>query len=165
MRFIRARGWLRRILGGYLGCAPREVSLVRLPGGKPCLAHGELRFNLSHTDVRALLAVSAEYTLGVDVEEICPVPEAMLLARRWFSKEEMRWINESGDKERAFLRCWVCREAVLKAWGTGLAISLDALVLQPPPYPAVPDSEGRQLLIAELAPGPECVAAIALYEP
>ena len=69
--------------------------------------------------------------VGVDVEPVRPLPEAMLIACRWFSAPEIRWIAESDDRDRAFLRCWVCREAFLKATGEGLGRPLDSFALHP----------------------------------
>ncbi|MFR1532787.1 MAG: 4'-phosphopantetheinyl transferase family protein [Bilophila wadsworthia] len=69
--------------------------------------------------------------VGVDVEPVRPLPEAMLIACRWFSAPEIRWIAASDDRDRAFLRCWVCREAFLKATGEGLGRPLDSFALHP----------------------------------
>ena len=69
--------------------------------------------------------------VGVDVEPVRHLPEAMLIACRWFSAPEIRWIAASDNRDRAFLRCWVCREAFLKATGEGLGRPLDSFALHP----------------------------------
>ena len=65
------------------------------------------------------------------LQPVRPLPEAMLIACRWFSAPEIRWIAASDDRDRAFLRCWVCREAFLKATGEGLGRPLDSFALHP----------------------------------
>lgn len=50
----------------------------------------------------ALLAVRQDAPVGVDVEPVRPLPEAMLIACRWFSAPEIRWIAASDDRDRAF---------------------------------------------------------------
>lgn len=112
---------------------PPETAPVPLRSrtASPRLAHGSLHFNLAHSDSLALLAVRQDAPVGVDVEPVRPLPEAMLIACRWFSAPEIRWIAASDDRDRAFLRCWVCREAFLKATGEGLGRPLDSFALHP----------------------------------
>ena len=115
-------------LSGY----PARNAPVPLRSGRQArLAHGSLHFNLAHSDSLALLAVRQDAPVGVDVEPVRPLPEAMLIACRWFSAPEIRWIAASDDRDRAFLRCWVCREAFLKATGEGLGRPLDSFALHP----------------------------------
>src|SRR5687767_8269622 len=53
-RYVVAHGFLRTVLAGYLRCAPEAVRVVPGQHGKPELAAGTLRFNLSHSgDVAA----------------------------------------------------------------------------------------------------------------
>lgn len=130
-RYCRAHGWVRVVLSRYLALAPERLRLDRDPGGKPRLACGSLHFNLSHSESLCVLAVRQCGPVGVDVEALRSVPEAMAIARRWFSAPEIRWISRAGEPGRAFLRCWVCREAWLKARGTGLGQPLDSFALQP----------------------------------
>src|SRR3954471_6352511 len=58
-RFVIVRGLLRHLLGGYLGIAPHAGALAEARHGKPQLADAAdpLRFNVSHTDGCALIAV------------------------------------------------------------------------------------------------------------
>ena len=100
-------------LSGY----PARNAPVPLRSGRqsPGSRTASLHFNLAHSDSLALLAVRQDAPVGVDVEPVRPLPEAMLIACRWFSAPEIRWIAASDDRDRAFLRCWVCREAFLKA--------------------------------------------------
>ena len=66
-RFIACRAWLRQQLGERLTRAPHDLRFEYGPVGKPSLSGGALRFNVSHSDRYALLAV-ADAEIGVDIE-------------------------------------------------------------------------------------------------
>lgn len=122
-RYRVAHGALRTILGGRLGIAPQAVAYAYGEHGKPRVAGGGLRFSLSHSATLALVAVSAEREVGVDVEDVRPVPRAAALAERCFAAVDARWIADAAPQRRdlRFLRIWTAMEAILKAEGTGLA--------------------------------------------
>lgn len=131
-RFVASRAALRQILGRCLDVPPSDVSLGVALGGKPCLdpaRHGEwLRFNLSHSGDLALLAVSGDGEIGVDVERVRPVPELAAVAARYFSPHEQASLAAlpAERRARAFLSCWTLKEAYLKACGDGLSRRLAA---------------------------------------
>jgi 4'-phosphopantetheinyl transferase len=125
-RFIAGRGMLRDILGGYLCIDPAEVRIATGEHGKPFLADGavDLRFNLSHVDEILVLAVAAGVEVGVDIERIDSGKAIHDMARLAFSRqeqEELLAIPASRQAE-AFYRCWVCKEACLKACGRGFSL-------------------------------------------
>jgi 4'-phosphopantetheinyl transferase len=129
-RFQVARGVLRELLGLYLGIAPARVELGVGPGGKPILrewAEG-LRFNLSHSGGRALLAFARGRELGVDLEAEREIPEMVSLAENFFSAAEAAAWRALSPEERpaAFFRAWTRKEAFLKATGDGLFRALDS---------------------------------------
>ena len=131
-RFVIERATLRLLLGSYLGILPAAARLEYGPHGKPALApgsgDGSLRFNLSHTHDRALFAFARCRELGVDIEHIRPLPQANLIAARWFSWAEqaaLRALPES-EKMAAFFRCWTRKEAYVKAVGGGISLSLSS---------------------------------------
>lgn len=97
-RLAAASGSLRRVLAVYLDEEPGRIRLERGEHGKPRLAdpQGQLRFNLSHSGGIALVAVSGEFEVGVDVEAVQP------------------------KREEAFYRRWASHEARVKCLGTGL---------------------------------------------
>ncbi|MDB5313770.1 MAG: hypothetical protein JWO38_7972, partial [Gemmataceae bacterium] len=66
-QFVTARGWLRRLLGGYLGLPPHAVPITYAAYGKPVLPGAPLHFNVTHTNGLALIAVAGR-RVGVDVE-------------------------------------------------------------------------------------------------
>lgn len=130
-RFLVRRGLLRAILARYVGGDPAELAFVHGAHGKPALAYGEVQFSTSHSGDLALYAVSGNRRLGVDVERLRPVPGALSIARCLFAPSEVAALEELPDDERdeAFLRCWVRKEAYVKGRGEGLACPLDSFAV------------------------------------
>ncbi len=125
--FILTRGTLRSLLAGYIGVTPQELSFRYTAHGKPLLnGQSDLRFNVSHTDGLALIAVVKAREIGVDVEKISAAPDVRKLAERFFSIQERRSLEPlSGDElQAAFFRCWTRKEAYVKARGEGLSLPL-----------------------------------------
>jgi 4'-phosphopantetheinyl transferase len=126
--FILTRSTLRVLLGAYLGEPPRSIRLRFTQYGKPFLDPGsDLHFNVSHTEGLALLAFARRRRIGIDVERIRSQPDALQLARRFFSEREQQQLESlPADKvAAAFLRCWTRKEAYIKARGEGLSLPLD----------------------------------------
>lgn len=129
--FVVCRGFLRRVLGHYLGMHPAQVPLRHSMYGKPyveCLPGGPaVSFNVSHSGRLALIAVADGRDVGVDIEVIRSLPQAEDLADRFFSPREARALRAVAPEQRpqAFFTCWTRKEAFLKAQGTGLRFPLD----------------------------------------
>lgn len=123
-RFISGRAALRIILSRYAGEPPERLSFGYGRWGKPRLQDGaSVRFNLSHSGGRALLAVAHGRRLGIDVERIRPDLNLEVIARHFFSARENQALLELPPEERAdaFFACWTRKEAFIKALGTGLS--------------------------------------------
>src|SRR5215467_14587646 len=73
-KYVIAHSALRHILAGYLELDPSQLEFREGPYGKPELvsnAQGEpLNFNLSHSHEAALVAVTLERDIGIDIEYI-----------------------------------------------------------------------------------------------
>ena len=124
-RFIVARGALRDILGRYLGMHPGRVSFAYNAFGKPELgltSGKRLKFNLSHSAGCALVAITADADVGVDLEYIRPELDHSEIARCFFSAAEVDQLNRvpSHAQSHAFFESWTKREAYVKARGEGL---------------------------------------------
>jgi 4'-phosphopantetheinyl transferase len=124
-RYRVARGALRVILGGYLSMPPSHVRFAYGPNGRPELAHAPadgLRFNLSHSNDLALVAVTRGRAVGVDVEALRPVEQADDIARRYCVASEYDAYRALPAPQRmsAFFNLWTRKEAYLKAIGAGL---------------------------------------------
>lgn len=138
-RFIVGRGTLRELLGQHLRCGPSEVRLWYNPRGKPGIIRTsdgpDIQFNLAHSGPLALLAVTLERAVGVDIERIRPEVECEELARRYFSPRETAALDAlpAAQRRGAFFAGWTRKEAYLKAQGLGLAIPLDEFSVSLPP--------------------------------
>jgi 4'-phosphopantetheinyl transferase len=131
-RYIVARASLRQLLAERLHIAPWAVELIETSYGKPRLASvhdsAGLEFNLSHSGVLAVYALTSGRAVGVDVELIRPIPDADELAKCFFSSKETAALSAFPlDRHSlAFLACWTRKEAFIKALGLGLSCPLDA---------------------------------------
>jgi 4'-phosphopantetheinyl transferase len=120
---------LRTILARYLGREPKDIPLIKTEHGKPtCRDRADLSFSLAHAQGAVLIAVTIGCEVGVDVEQVRPMPDATDLVRRYFSPREMRRFlaTEEPERDRAFFRLWTRKEAYLKALGLGLSEPLDS---------------------------------------
>ena len=172
-RYVAGRGRLRAILGGYLGLGPGEVRFAYGPRGKPALVRSgdRLRFNLAHAQGLALLAIAEGREVGIDLEQVRPLPDADALAGRFFSVRERDELRARPDADRlaAFFTCWTRKEAYLKALGDGLAAPLDRFrVTIDPDGPARllevdgrPGSESGWTMVG-IAPAPGYVGALVV---
>lgn len=167
--FIAGRGMLREILGGYLGCAPGDVRLTAGAEGKPFLADsGEsLRFNLSHAGELLLIAVTTGAEVGIDIEAFAAGRPLDAMAHLAFSPAEQEALLTLPPslKAEAFHRCWVRREACLKASGTGFSRpgdSFDVTPLVATPPPLTIRSGQTCWLLRDLAVPPGYCAALAV---
>jgi 4'-phosphopantetheinyl transferase len=158
-RYVVAHGVLRLLLGRYLGADPARLEFVVGAHGKPGLRPRSgrgLRFNLSHADDLAAIAVARD-EVGVDVERLRDVPDGEEILRDRVPAAEVGRLRRLPPRlrTRAFFRAWVALEAHGKARGGGLAGEPEALpgpwslhVLRPPPGHAgalVVRGSGRRL--------------------
>ena len=138
-RFIVGRGLLRTFIAGYVDIKPSQVEFAYGNFGKPGLSLGtgnkNLEFNLSHSKDLALYSFNLKRRVGIDIEDIRPMPDMDDFAEKFFSPREAELLNSlSGEKKsEVFFTLWTCKEAFLKAHGSGLMfplshveISLDA---------------------------------------
>jgi 4'-phosphopantetheinyl transferase len=137
-RYILGRGLLRILLGQSLHQEPESLQFVYSAKGKPFLKAGNLQFNISHSGDAIIYGVSHDRAIGVDVEQIRPLPDALKLAQRFFCPAEWEQIRSlpSDLTSRAFFTAWTRKEAFLKATGDGLVGLKDVEVSLLPDEPA-----------------------------
>ena len=123
-RYTIAHGFLRDLLGRYLGTPPEEIAFESGEHGKPFVPGTDLQFNLSHSENLAACAVTSGRSVGVDVEFVRTVPELDAIAARFFTVGERERIVRAEDRLRAFFECWTRKEAYIKGVGGGLSIPL-----------------------------------------
>jgi len=168
--FIVARGFLRWVVARYLQTQPDALRFSYSDYGKPALeAEHALRFNLSHSNEVALLAVTLDAELGVDVEHIRADFASEDIARRFFSRAEVDVFNALPPQERvaAFFRCWTRKEAYIKAIGKGLSQALDEfdVTLAPGIAPALlraKDDDASRWWLTDIDVGEGYAAALAV---
>lgn len=125
--FVQARAAMRQILARYLNTKPEDLTFSSGKHGKLFLEQKPLQFNLSHSGDIALLAVTRDIDVGVDIERIDPTRAGDAIVRRYFStRERDAFAVVDEDRTSAFFRIWTRKEAVIKMLGEGLACPLDS---------------------------------------
>ena len=127
--FIVARAALRRVLSLYLDASAADLSFDYGAHGKPVLAGGSrVQFNASHSGDLCVFGISLTTPVGIDVEEIRPMPDLLSMAQRFFSAEEYQELLtlSRAQQQDAFFRCWTRKEAYVKTLGEGLSTPLDS---------------------------------------
>lgn len=127
--YIVTRGVLRHLLGCYLAVDPMKVRFAYTPKGKPLLESSSgLHFNVTHSNEMAAIAITAGCPIGIDMEAVRSLPHWERIAKRFFRADEVTEIMSAspGERESCFFRCWVRKEAYIKATGQGLFLPLDS---------------------------------------
>lgn len=160
MRYAIAHAALRRVLGEYLARDPLDLQFENGEHGKPALINSvagagrALHFNLSHSGDLALIAVSLEGAVGVDVEQWRERIQPLEIAERFFSPHEQHSLfalprDNPEHIQRGFFSTWSRKEAYLKATGHGISRGLhhfDVTVAQ------IHDEHDARLLADRLDP-------------
>lgn len=126
IRHLAGRALVRRVLhGGRERALPG--SFIATPRGKPIVPNGSVDFSISHSGGMVWAAFCRDATVGIDVEEIRELPDAVELVSQ-LHPDEAAAILALPDAARnaAFYRCWTRKEAFLKATGEGLNRPLDS---------------------------------------
>lgn len=124
------RSRLREILSSVSGIPAADLQFEYGAHGKPALSHrtggDRLKFNMSHSEDLAALAISDGPEIGIDIEWARPVEDDVAKAN--FSAAEYSELSrlQGDDWLDAFYRCWTRKEAIVKALGDGLTLPLDA---------------------------------------
>ncbi|MEM7585948.1 MAG: 4'-phosphopantetheinyl transferase superfamily protein [Acidobacteriota bacterium] len=179
-RFIVRRGALRRLMGAYLEQDPAAVRFEEGEKGKPFVPQPEappaqmLHFNLTDSKDLAVYAITRGAELGVDVEILRPMPDALSIAEHFFAadeREDLRGVPET-ERSAAFFNCWTRKEAYIKAIGEGLSEPLDRFcVTLKPEQPARfihlggDSRRARDWSLYHMLPEPGAVGALALEGP
>lgn len=114
VRWSRARSALRLVLSRYAGEDPDAIFFAYGKHGKPSLgAATGIEFNLSHSGDWAMIAVTREIPVGVDIERIRPEVEIGMLLQRLEETDLPETVPE-------LYHAWTRREAKTKAIGGAL---------------------------------------------
>jgi phosphopantetheinyl transferase len=163
-QFIASRSGVRRIVATYLGCEFEDVEIVRSDAGKPSIrGGGALEFSVSHTGGYVFAAFACA-PVGLDIERRERRSRNFMdIARRYYRPEEIKALENLPDeieKRETFLRYWVCKEAITKLAGDGIARGLlRAEVMQD----WSGRYDGRRVFMEEIGDG-ELLGAIACFQ-
>ncbi|HJP92705.1 MAG TPA: 4'-phosphopantetheinyl transferase superfamily protein [Pyrinomonadaceae bacterium] len=171
--FIVGRGFLRDVLSRYLKIEPGALIFSYGAYGKPALAgeheNSKVRFNMSHSHNLALLAITEEKHLGIDIEHIRSDFASGEIARRFFSRIEVESFNalQPGEQVAAFFRCWTRKEAFMKATGKGMSQPLDAFDVtlapaEPPALLRVEDDDASRWSLSDIDVGEGYAGALVV---
>ena len=155
-RFKGCRSALRAILGECLERSPADIPLKFAEHGRPEVADDDrIQFNVSHSDDLGLIAVAQSAPLGVDVEAIREMKNALPLARRYLTAAESAAVESADDENRvtAYLRCWTRKEALLKSTGHGLTRDTRTVETGPGPTETLlewPASSGSHVCVRSI---------------
>ncbi|MEO8272369.1 MAG: 4'-phosphopantetheinyl transferase superfamily protein [Aureliella sp.] len=138
-RFVVCRSRLRHLLAHELGIEPAQVGFRYEKWGKPQLSNpavADLQFNVSHSADWGLVAL-ARVAVGVDLELFNDRFEYRGVASQIVTPHErMAWSKlVPAVQATETLRLWVCKEALLKAMGLGIAEGLQQVSF-PIPLPS-----------------------------
>jgi 4'-phosphopantetheinyl transferase len=111
------------LLASYLELTPAMLEFERAPGGKPRLRGEPLQYNLSHSERVALVAVSRNLPVGVDVQGPHATAEKPWFAKRICSPRELQHFGGAPAADD-LIRLWARKEAVVKARGEGSYVAV-----------------------------------------
>lgn len=132
-QFVISHAASRFILTKYCTSAAAELIFTTNQYGKPALRGRNLpQFNLSHTEGRALFAISDTGEVGVDIEKQRPL-DFHEMAKHFFSKIEYELLEQLPlhKQQESFFSCWTRKEAYIKAKGLGLSLPLSDFTVEP----------------------------------
>ncbi|MBQ4598777.1 MAG: 4'-phosphopantetheinyl transferase superfamily protein [Clostridia bacterium] len=124
-------------------CGASDPVILRTAAGKPYFAALPIRFSLSHSEDKVILAVS-DREIGADIERIRPL--SLGVAKRFFTPAEQAYVfgkvpteqdlslpkeAQDGALLRRFYEVWTKKEAYGKWQGSGMsaALSVDTAAL------------------------------------
>ncbi len=178
MRFIQAHGIMRQILSNYSDADAAALTFARNHHGKPYLiprASGpNLQFSVSHSSNCCMLAVRLDHSIGIDVEKVRDLPQAMNIVRSYFTPAESRALAALRGTARrdAFFALWTHKEAAVKGLGISLAAHLGRIEFGLDPAGGLrlaawdgDQSVAQKWSIVHLDPAPGYVAAVAGAHP
>jgi 4'-phosphopantetheinyl transferase len=170
-RWLTGRGILRSVLMRRLPELRPHFPFLTARFGKPYLSgESTLRFSVSHSDHRLVVALCESAEVGVDLQFQDQSTDIEAIARCFFTSREREILSRTSlrEKRSMFFRIWVLKEAWLKAQGTGLRVPLSvaevacAFDITPPNgHIECFTAPGSTCTLSELSAPPSFAAAVA----
>lgn len=116
----------KMLIAKMLGKSFYEVRLKKGLYGKPFLEDCFLSFNVSHSGQWVIIALSNEFEIGIDIEQVNKKHFDKDLFQ-YFSEQEYQYLNRlKGEKQfHSFFEVWTAKESFVKCLGIGLNKGLD----------------------------------------
>ncbi|MGC1239925.1 MAG: 4'-phosphopantetheinyl transferase superfamily protein [Acidimicrobiales bacterium] len=136
LAFVSAHALKREVLSQFLQVSPQSLrfssqcAFCGKAHGKPVLEQdGSLDFNLSYAGNIALVAVSQDAKVGVDIEEPRSLRFSVRATKDILANSELSYFSNVSDA--SLLKHWTRKEALLKASGHGLTIAPSSIEIVP----------------------------------
>ena len=119
-------GYRLQQLSQYVKREIQPQAICHTKYGKPYL--NDVAFNHSHSPQHYALVMSQSVEdLGVDIEDLNrKIRFSGLAAHAFTPKEQQRWA-QSGEDPKYWFQIWTAKEAIVKAAGLGIRLSLNTL--------------------------------------
>ena len=130
-RYLYYRGILRQILSKYMELEPEKVILSISDKGKPYIKNSELKFNISHKNDLAVIALGTKCEIGVDIEYLRNEIDYYKIVKRFFTPEEVEKFNNFRPfyQRELFFRIWTMKEAIVKALGKDIVYYFNEFII------------------------------------
>ena len=168
-RYLAAHVALRRLIGSKTGRPAATLEFLTGHLGKP---HIDIKpswyFNLSHSGNLALIALSSQREVGVDIEVLSDSSDVNGMAEQHFSENELLDWSElpQSQQAEAFYRIWTRKEACVKVTGWGLHLPLATVDVGWEPLQhfvnvCLPDGVSENVAVQSFPVGAGSVGAVA----
>ena len=135
LRFTKCRSILRSTLSKWLEKDPKTINMTSGMNGKPYLNEiPQIKFNITHTDGFAGIALCKDFEVGLDVENTTRATDINAVSKKVFTDNEREKIPSKNiiDGKAIFFRLWTAKEAFLKNTGHGLTLDPKKIEFQIP---------------------------------
>lgn len=127
--YIIAHAVWRVLLAACLKVGVDDLPLVTAPSGQPQLPGSGMSTSLSHSGNWVAIAICSAESVGIDIEKAPPRTRLSELSQTIctpFEELQLMTLSEAA-REMALLALWTRKEALLKAFGVGLALAMTTL--------------------------------------
>jgi 4'-phosphopantetheinyl transferase len=121
-----------------------------------------------------MLAVQLDHSIGIDIEKVRDLPQAIDIVQSYFTRAESKALSalRGGARRDAFFALWTHKEATVKGLGISLAAHLGRIEFDLDPTGGLrlvawdgDQSVAQKWSVVRLDPAPGYVAAVASAHP
>ena len=167
LHYIAAHYHFRKLIAMYANCEPSMIQFGSNQFRKPILlapSDTGLQFNMSHSDNVVIFGFGLHHELGIDIEISRTKRDLELIAESFAPSEIAKLAMLQGsEKSDAFYRIWTRKEAVMKATGRGLALSLSSFTVSTDHTPDLISVYNQKWKICSIEVPPGVCAALAYH--